>query len=1140
MLIGTPDPLAFGDQRINTVSPARSVTVTNTGNAAATAVVCTTSSAEYAITSTCPNSLAIGGSFVVTVTFEPLVAALSIGTLAISYDDGTGLVTVETVALTGTGVTAADLVVNGDWSSVALGTRHIVSGPTAAAVVSMANPTGTSLTIVAVTPMGADCSQFTFVGLPAPGDYAGGWSSSFTVAFDPNTFGAKSCDLDFTTSDFDPPSLLTVTGTGVNQTCAVLPAAYDFGSITVAAAPLQQFFDIHNSGEQGNLNISSVTLSGAGCIHYELTGVPATPFAIAADGVEGIAVLFDPATYGRFDCNLLVVSNDPTQPTITVPLTGIGLAPDLALAPASPRDFGARQIGRGATAAATITLTNNVAANSDLSFGAATDFDAETDPDCDQFQFAFPSTPLAIAPGEFVTFTVAFDPSAVGTASCDVAIHSNDPAGPHTYRFTGAGTQSVIDLTPVERAWGEVQVNSTSDLTVTITNAPGASAALTVSALALSGPDASQFAIVSPATPFTLDPGAEQAVTLRCAPTSAGPKTAALGASHDADVVVNASAALTCTGVAPALLVTPSPIAFAPTYDCAESAELTVTLQNQGAAPIAVNSITSGSSTFRITAAPDYPVQLGASGGVGDSVAIGITFVPPTVGNHSAELTIGWDAGPTVVPLTGEGSLAAVAVTPLSHDYGAVRLDGAASAQTYRIQNTGAGTFDVDLITLDNAADFTLVDVDAIGATLTPGGAVTFRVDALPLAVGGAIGTVAISTSLPDPCASTIEIALAATGVIPSLALTPADAIAFGPHDVQAAGPATRTLVISNSGSALLTVSGLALTGDDQFVLAASQATSLLVAAGASASVAIEYRPTLVESNAATLAIASDAAGGAPVEIDLTGRGVDRELSLSATRLEFPTTYRNAATPPTLDLEITNLGEATLHLATVDTLGAGASVFALVADLPDSIAGGATATVTVEFDPDAAGLFEAYLQLTNDDTDEGVARVDLTGSGRVPGIVLPTLPVDFGQVEVGVLTRLSQTAAGPIRLVNQESNGFAVRELKLVDVAGNPSETFRVLDFASGTELVAGATMEIDLQFVAAEPGQYEATLEIFVDADPLRVAVVTVQATAVPATADATGDDCGCRSGGDGTSSSQWLIGIALCALTRSRRSPW
>ncbi|WP_249227779.1 discoidin domain-containing protein [Kutzneria sp. CA-103260] len=91
-----PASLTFASQAVNTTSNAQSVTVSNTGSAAA-AISGITTSGDFAQSNTCGSSVAAGGSCTVSVTFTPTASGTRAGTLTISSNTPT------TVALTGTG-----------------------------------------------------------------------------------------------------------------------------------------------------------------------------------------------------------------------------------------------------------------------------------------------------------------------------------------------------------------------------------------------------------------------------------------------------------------------------------------------------------------------------------------------------------------------------------------------------------------------------------------------------------------------------------------------------------------------------------------------------------------------------------------------------------------------------------------------------------------------------------------------------------------------------------------------------------------------------------------------------------------------------------------------------------------------------
>ena len=98
-LSANPSTLTFASQALNTTSGAQTVTISNTGNAAATVSGVTTTGA-FAQTDTCGSSIAAGASCAVSVTFDPTAAGTATGTLSVS-SNATGSPT--TVALTGTG-----------------------------------------------------------------------------------------------------------------------------------------------------------------------------------------------------------------------------------------------------------------------------------------------------------------------------------------------------------------------------------------------------------------------------------------------------------------------------------------------------------------------------------------------------------------------------------------------------------------------------------------------------------------------------------------------------------------------------------------------------------------------------------------------------------------------------------------------------------------------------------------------------------------------------------------------------------------------------------------------------------------------------------------------------------------------------
>jgi hypothetical protein len=94
-----PTSLSFASQNVGSTSAAQSVTVSNTGSAAA-AVSGISTSGDFAQTNNCGSSIAAGASCAVSVTFTPTASGTRAGTLSIASNASNNPVS---VALSGTG-----------------------------------------------------------------------------------------------------------------------------------------------------------------------------------------------------------------------------------------------------------------------------------------------------------------------------------------------------------------------------------------------------------------------------------------------------------------------------------------------------------------------------------------------------------------------------------------------------------------------------------------------------------------------------------------------------------------------------------------------------------------------------------------------------------------------------------------------------------------------------------------------------------------------------------------------------------------------------------------------------------------------------------------------------------------------------
>jgi len=439
----------------------------------------------------------------------------------------------------------------------------------------------------------------------------------------------------------------------------------------------------------------------------------------------------------------------------------------------------------------------------------------------------------------------------------------------------------------------------------------------------------------------------------------------------------------------------------------------------------------------------------------------------------------------------------------------------------------------------DPAFAVTRVDPAAYPAAIDPDGTATFEVAAGPGTVGTVAGTLTVVTSIS--AASLTRTRVSATGTAPDF-LVSQSAIDFGAVDLAAAPAARRTLTLTNSSAVPLALSNIEIGGPqaDAFAIVAPSATSATVGAGDDIDIEVEYQPT-VESgrDAATLAITTDAASGANVAIPLLGRGAARDFQVSPLELEFPETYRNPAEAPSLSFAVSNRGSSGLTVAGISGAGAGTDSFSVVS-APAVIGAGGEATITVAFAPSAASAepLHAELLLAHDGSGDPAVRVDLTGVAVLPNVAMAPGVIDMGSTGVGVPVLLSEVAADQLQVINQDTDEtFTVAAIRVADMDGNPIEggPFQVVSFTPMTEVAPGGALPVDVQFEPDREGEFEAVIELYIGADPTRIAFVTVRGQATDVTLRG-GGGCGCTATGTGHGD-LGLVLLVLVALRRRRR---
>ncbi len=417
-------------------------------------------------------------------------------------------------------------------------------------------------------------------------------------------------------------------------TLSASPASLDLGSVAVGATKTASVSLVN--GTTNNVSVAKVSVSGTG---FALSSVPAVPFTVDAGKSLSVSVSFTPPASGGATGTITVTSN-ATNASMTVALSGNGLAPgELGLSPQS-LDFG------NVTAGSSYTL------NASLSAGTTSVTVSSGEVTGSGFSISGITFPVSVAAGQSVAYTVTFAPTSVGSAAGNISFVSDAANSPTTQALTGAGTAVVppagtLGANPASLALGSVAVGSNKTGSITLGNGAGGSS-VTVSQVATSGAGFTLSPV--PTVPFVIAAGQSTTLGVAFAPSAAGSASGAITVSSNASNP-SLAIALTGTGLAVGQLgVSPQSLNFS-NVTVGNSSSLSSSI-NAGGASITVSSASWNGQGFAVSGIT-FPVTVAA----GQSVPYTVTFTPQTTGTVTGGISFVSNASnsPTAQSFSGVG-----------------------------------------------------------------------------------------------------------------------------------------------------------------------------------------------------------------------------------------------------------------------------------------------------------------------------------------------------------------------------------------------------------------------------------------------------------------------------------------------------
>ena len=499
----------------------------------------------------------------------------------------------------------------------------------------------------------------TTTSTPVPGFYA------MVVNLDPEThsttvffkIGTEWANETGTWTFFGGPEInLTVGEVPPEPDISVSPVLKSFGDVEVGSSSPAQTFTVSNVGG-ADLLVGTITLTGTNADQFAIQNDNVSGQTIAPAGSRTLQVVFSPTSVGAKSAALSIPSNDPDEPTVAVPLSGVGVVPepDISVSPTS-KNFGDVLVG-SSSPAQTFTVSN--LGGADLEVGTITLTGTNAD------QFAIQNDDASgetIAPDGSRTLQVVFSPTSAGAKLAALSIPSNDPdEDPLTVPLTGVGVvpEPDISVSPAWKNFGDVLVGSSSPpQTFTVSNV--GTLDLVVGTITLTGTNADQFFKQNDnVSGQTIAPGGSRTLQVVFSPTSVGAKSAALNIPSNDPDEDPLTVPLTGVGVVPEpdISVSPTWKNFGNILVGSSSSAQTFTVSNVGTAELDVYTITiTGVNADQFSKQNDN-----ASGQTIDpdgSRTLQVVFSPTSVGAKSAALSIPSndpDEDPLTVPLSGSG-----------------------------------------------------------------------------------------------------------------------------------------------------------------------------------------------------------------------------------------------------------------------------------------------------------------------------------------------------------------------------------------------------------------------------------------------------------------------------------------------------
>jgi hypothetical protein len=228
----------------------------------------------------------------------------------------------------------------------------------------------------------------------------------------------------------------------------------------------------------------------------------------------------------------------------------------------------------------------------------------------------------------------------------------------------------------------------------------------------------------------------------------------------------------------------------------------------------------------------------------------------------------------------------------------------------------------------------------------------------------------------------------------PSIEISPST-VSFG--NLAIGQSATKTVTVTNSGTGMLTVSGISVAGTG--FSASGPKLPISLSAGQSASISAVFKPTAGKTDTGTITIASNA-DGSPSLVALSGTGTTGSTAAALTATPNSIAFGSVAvgSEATQTIKLENTGSEAAAISKVAFSGAGLSISGMTA--PMTLDGGKATTLTVTYKPTSAATLAGNVSITSNASDPSIV-IGINATATSSTLAATPSSVSFGNVVVG-------------------------------------------------------------------------------------------------------------------------------------------